>query len=203
MDLTNKIDGLKVEIKDKVELDTTLVNKVKDLEVAEDNTHPCLRPPIEDYITLDHFDISFEKGLDMEGQLVYMTCDGISKPPYNIRKEKYSAKKVFMYCGLYKDFVYFGKPTRKTNWATDADIIWFINKFNESRQEWMDVAEYALDDETPKLVTRYYAPRITKIEFPGFDKSLKGVKKYFIAEVHFNSLEQSSEGFSEPTTVKE
>lgn len=203
MDLTNKIEGLKeLEIKEKVTVDTVLNDKVKDLDV-EDDTKPCLRPPIEDYITLDHFKVTFEKGLDMEGEFVYLLCDGISKPPYNIRKEKYSAKKIFMRCGLYKDFVYFGKPTRKTNWASDNDIINFVKKVNESRQEWVEVAEYALDEETPKLVTRYYAPRITKIEFPEFDASLEGMKKYFIAEVHFNSLEQSSEGFSKPTTVEE
>ena len=168
------------------------------VEEGDNYTPPCIGPARYNTIDLDSFQVTFDTPCFIEQSRVI----SITKPIYNIRKEKYVSNKVMLAFSVYHAVHFFGKPNRYDNFFTDEEIVTLINQFNEEKHKYMKVVELDANGEG-KIKTIYTAPRIYRIEFPPFDVTKTDTPKYFIAEVHFNHITQEVLMPVEPEVIEE
>lgn len=194
----NKIDKSQL-----TKIDTNLVvskedNDLKDKLVKIGNetetTPPCIHPAIHNYINLNQFDVRFDKPCFIQPENVL----SVTKPLYNIRKEKIVSNKVMVAFEVIRAVHFFGRPSRYDNFFTDDEIIKMVEEFNEAKHSYMEVYEYDQNGEA-KIKTTYTAPRIYRLDFSTFDKREDG-KKYYIAEMHFNNMTQEPVVYTEEVT---
>ena len=186
---TEKINEEKKEILSPTAIDATTITVIdsefKDKEKDDDYTPPCIHPAVTNLITMDKFKVEFNAPSFIRSDDIV----GVTKPAYNIRKHRYSSRKVLLAFRMIKETVYFGKPTRYTNFISDEELFEKIEEFNEKKYSYMDVIE--LDSGgNEKIRTRYTAPRIIKVDFSPCDKTYEGLPKYYTAEVRFNDMIQ-------------
>ena len=164
-----------------------LTDQIKeDLKPVDEEpyTPPCIHPAVHNYIKLNQFDVRFDEPCFIQPDNVL----SVTKPLYNVRKEKYVSNKVMLAFEVIHAVHYFGKPSRYDNFYTDDDVIKMVHDFNDAKHSYMEVFEYDQNG-AAKIKTTYTAPRIYRLDFATFDKKDEN-KKYYIAEVHFNNMTQ-------------
>ena len=195
-----KIDFNNVSYKEPNGLDLSDVVNSTNIVAGGDThpTHPCIGPARYNTIDLDKFEVSFDTPSFIDSRRVI----SISKPTYNIRKEKYISNKVMLAVTPYHAVHFFGKPSRYDNFFTDDEIVSLVKQFNEEKHKYMEVVELDSNGDS-RIKTTYTAPRIYRIEFPSFDIAESGIPKYFIAEIHFNQVSHENLMPVEPEIIEE
>lgn len=189
MSIIDKIKDLKeqlpkIKLDEKVQKETNLKDQIKTelLETEEDNVHPHIGSVKEDYILLNTFTVQFEKeDCFIQGDKVF----AIKKADYNLitgDKEKQELKITF---AVVDAKYYIGKPTEYTNFKTDQEIYDLITQFNQEPPKWMELTEYGDETELPRLTTRFWGLKITKVEFPEYNVQDDSMK-YYIATLSYD-----------------
>lgn len=202
-DIFNKIDTSKLN---QIEKNLTtkkeenskpwLDEKHLELVEVEPETPPCIHPAIHNYIKLNQFEVHFDKPSSVMNRVI-----SLSKPVYNIRKNKFVSNKLLVAFEVIHETHYFGKPSRYNNFYTDEDVIHMVNEFNETKHSYMEVYEFDQNGE-PKIKTTYTSPRVYRLDFAKFDMN-NTENKYFIAEVHFTNMNQEIVQPQEPDVIEQ
>ena len=202
MSIIDKIKDLKEQLP-KIKLDEKVQKETSNLEdqvkteikpEEENNTHSGLGPVKEDYILLNTFMVRFEKeDCFIQGDKVF----AVKKADYNLtvsNKEKQELKITF---AVVDAKYYIGKPTEYTNFKTDQEIYDLITQFNQEPPKWMELTEYGDETELPRLTTRFWGLKITKVEFPEYNVQDDSMK-YYIATLSYDK-KQTHHGEYEET----
>jgi hypothetical protein len=192
MSIIDKLKGIKDQLpktaldekvqKENNNLEDQVKAEIKSEENEESNTHPGLGPAKEDYILLNTFTVQFErKDSFIQGDKVF----AVKKADYDltaINKEKQELKITFAVVDAKH---YIGRPTEYTNFKTDQEIYDLITQFNQEPPKWMELTEYGDETELPRLTTRFWGLKITKIEFPEYNVQDDSIK-YYIATLSYD-----------------
>lgn len=190
MSIIDKLKGLRdrlpnLTLKESVQKETTLKDQIIEAELkvnTGENTPPCIGPAKEDYILLNTFTARFkDEGCFIKPDQIFI----VTKPSYSINDSKVEHE--FKISFTMVDVKYFiGKPNEYTNFKLDQEIMNLVKEFNTNAPEWFELIEYGDNSETPRISTRYWGPRITKIEFPEFSTITEGMMKYYTATIFYD-----------------
>lgn len=194
MSIIDKLKGIKDQLpktvlnekvqKENNNLKDQIKAEIKPEENEENNTHPGLGPAKEDYILLNTFSARFEKAdCFIKPDQIFI----VTKPSYDISNSKVEHEFKISFTMVDAKH-YFGKPSEYTNFKLDQEIIDLVNDFNQNSPEWFEFAEYGDDSDIIRVSTRYYEPKITKIEFPEFNTMVEGIMKYYTATISYDRM---------------
>lgn len=194
MSIIDKLKGIKDQLpktvlnekvqKENNNLKDQIKAEIKPEENEENNTHPGLGPAKEDYILLNTFSAHFEKAdCFIKPDQIFI----VTKPSYDISNSKVEHEFKISFTMVDAKH-YFGKPSEYTNFKLDQEIIDLVNDFNQNSPEWFEFAEYGDDSDIIRVSTRYYKPKITKIEFPEFNTMVEGIMKYYTATISYDRM---------------
>lgn len=194
MSIIDKLKGIKDQLpktaldekvqKENNNLKDQIKAEIKPEENEENNTHPGLGPAKEDYILLNTFSARFEKAdCFIKPDQIFI----VTKPSYDISNSKVEHEFKISFTMVDAKH-YFGKPSEYTNFKLDQEIIDLVDDFNQNSPEWFELAEHGDDSDIIRVSTRYYEPRITKIEFPEFNTMIEGVMKYYTATISYDRM---------------
>lgn len=194
MSIIDKLKGIKDQLpktaldekvqKENNNLKDQIKAEIKPEENEENNTHPGLGPAKEDYILLNTFSARFEKAdCFIKPDQIFI----VTKPNYDISNSKVEHEFKISFTMVDAKH-YFGKPSEYTNFKLDQEIIDLVDDFNQNSPEWFELAEHGDDSDIIRVSTRYYEPRITKIEFPEFNTMIEGVMKYYTATISYDRM---------------
>lgn len=192
MSIIDKLKGIKDQLpktvlnekvqKENNNLKDQIKAEIKPEENEENNTHPGLGPAKEDYILLNTFSARFEKAdCFIKPDQIFI----VTKPSYDISNSKVEHEFKISFTMVDAKH-YFGKPSEYTNFKLDQEIMDLVNDFNQNSPEWFEFSERGDDSDIIRVSTRYYGPRITKIEFPEFNTMVEGVMKYYTATIFYD-----------------
>ena len=189
MSIIDKLKNLKeqlpnITLKEEVPKKSTLKDQIisTELKFKDENTHPCVGPAKEDYILLNTFSARFEKAdCFIRPDQIFI----VTKPSYDINNSETEHEFKISFTMVDAQH-YFGKPSEYTNFKLDQEVIDLVNNFNQNSPEWFELNEYGDDSEIIRISTRFYEPRITKIEFPEFNTMVDGVMKYYTATIFYD-----------------
>ena len=194
MSIIDKLKGIKDQLpktaldekvqKENNNLKDQIKAEIKPEENEENNTHPGLGPAKEDYILLNTFSARFEKAdCFIKPDQIFI----VTKPSYDVSNSKVEHEFKISFTMVDVKH-YFGKPSEYTNFKLDQEIIDLVDDFNQNSPEWFELAEHGDDSDIIRVSTRYYEPRITKIEFPEFNTMIEGVMKYYTATISYDRM---------------
>lgn len=194
MSIIDKLKGIKEQLpktaldekvqKENNNLKDQIKAEIKPEENEENNTHPGLGPAKEDYILLNTFSARFEKAdCFIKPDQIFI----VTKPSYDVSNSKVEHEFKISFTMVDVKH-YFGKPSEYTNFKLDQEIIDLVDDFNQNSPEWFELAERGDDSDIIRVSTRYYEPRITKIEFPEFNTMVEGVMKYYTATISYDRM---------------
>jgi hypothetical protein len=194
MSIIDKLKGIKEQLpktaldekvqKENNNLKDQIKAEIKPEENEENNTHPGLGPAKEDYILLNTFSARFEKAdCFIKPDQIFI----VTKPSYDVSNSKVEHEFKISFTMVDVKH-YFGKPSEYTNFKLDQEIIDLVDDFNQNSPEWFELAERGDDSDIIRISTRYYEPRITKIEFPEFNTMVEGVMKYYTATISYDRM---------------
>jgi hypothetical protein len=194
MSIIDKLKGIKDQLpktvlnekvqKENNNLKDQIKAEIKPEENEENNTHPGLGPAKEDYILLNTFSARFEKAdCFIKPDQIFI----VTKPSYDISNSKVEHEFKISFTMVDAKH-YFGKPSEYTNFKLDQEIIDLVNDFNQNSPEWFEFSEHGDDSDIIRVSTRYYEPKITKIEFPEFNTMIEGVMKYYTATISYDRM---------------
>lgn len=156
------------------------------LEITEETPHhPCIGPAKEDYICLNTFSACFEKAECFIRPDQIFT---VTKPDYDISSNSKTELKFKISFTMIDAKHYFGKPSEYTNFKSDQEIIDLIKEFNQDPPEWFELTEYGDNSNSVRITTRFWEPRITRIEFPEFNTMTEGIIKYYTATISCSKM---------------
>ena len=148
----------------------------------------------EDYILLDTFSVRFEK----ENHLINPDqIFKITKPEFDIinSQEQNEIKVTFT---VINSKHFFGRPTELTNFRTDQEIIDLAEDFNQNTPEWIEFTEYGDNSDLPRITTRYWGLKITKINFSDLNTQVEGMIKYYTATITYDRKSTTKGEFNDP-----
>ena len=185
-DISTKEDELKEQLNSR--------DKIDGIELHDLNDHVKPQGFKEDYILLDTFSVRFEK----ENHLINPDqIFKIIKPEFDIinSQEQNEIKVTFT---VVNSKHFFGKPTELTNFKTDQEIIDLAEDFNQNTPEWIEFTEYGDNSDLPRITTRYWGLKITKINFSDFNTQVEGMIKYYTATITYDRKSTTKGEFNDP-----